>query len=202
MIVQRRDELDQTHRWLRGMRWGLVPSWAKDVSVGNRMFNARAESLQEKSAFRAPFQKRRCLLPASGYFEWRKIGAGPKPVRQPYYITPADGSVLAFAGVWEFWRSATGEPVLSTTIITTEAVGAVTEIHDRMPLILPAADWDAWLSLELTGNDVAPLLAPPAADLVAALELRPVSSRVGNVRFDDPSLLDRVPVEPSQLTLS
>ena len=185
----------EVHRYLRGMRWGLVPSWAKDVKIGAKLFNARADSVAAKPAFRSALAKRRCLLPASGYYEWRKVGTvGSRPDKQPFYITPADGSVLAFAGLWEFWRSPEGEPLVSATIITTDAVGELAEIHDRMPLVLPAADWDAWLDLDNAAADVAPLLVPPDPDLVAQLELRPVSTRVGSVVNDDPGLLDPVAV--------
>jgi putative SOS response-associated peptidase YedK len=138
-------------------------------------------------------QKRRCLVPASGYYEWRTVpGPDGKPVKHPFYITPADGSVLAFAGLWEFWRSPEGEPLTSVTIITTDAVGDLRGIHDRMPLILPAAEWDAWLNMDKPATAVAPLLESPDPKLIEQLELRPVSSRVGNVRNDDPSLLARV----------
>lgn len=191
---------DEALRQIEPMRWGLVPSWAKDLSAGNRMFNARAESLSEKGAFRAALAKRRCLIPASGYFEWKLLGhavapggarrARPKPVKQPYYLTPQDGSVMAFAGLWEYWRSAEGDPVVSMTIITTDSVGPLRDIHDRMPLILPASEWAAWLDPRIEPE---PMLVPPAGDLVAELELRPVGGLVGNVANDNPDLLDRVP---------
>ncbi len=192
---------DEALRQIEPMRWGLVPSWAKDLSAGNRMFNARAESLAEKGAFRTALAKRRCLIPASGYFEWKLLGhaagqsaagarrARPKPVKQPYFMTPRDGSVMAFAGLWEYWRPAEGDPVVSMTIITTDSVGPLRDIHDRMPLILPASVWAAWLDPRVEPE---PMLAPPAADLIAALELRPVGGLVGNVANDDPGLLERV----------
>jgi putative SOS response-associated peptidase YedK len=179
----------EAEREIEPMRWGLVPSWAKDVSVGAKMFNARVESLTTKGAFRRALEKRRCLVPATGYFEWRKLGGGAKPAKQPYYLTPADGSIMAFAGLWEYWRPAEGDPVVSMTIITSDAVGDVRGIHDRMPLILPASEWSAWLDPSV---DPTPMLAAPSQELVAGLELRPVGSRVGNVRFDDASLVDRV----------
>ena len=183
-------------RQIEPMRWGLVPSWAKDVSVGSRMFNARAESLSDKAAFRTALAKRRCLIPASGYYEWKALGkaagAGKgrsKVVKQPYFMTPEDGSVMAFAGLWEYWRPAEGDPVVSMTIITTDAVGPLLDIHDRMPLILPASEWGAWLDPRV---DPGPMLAPPAERLVSALELRPVGAAVGNVANDDPGLVDQV----------
>ena len=192
---------DEAKRQIEPMRWGLVPSWAKDVSVGSRMFNARAESLSGKAAFRTALAKRRCLIPASGYYEWQVLGrtaevnGGPghkgraKVVKQPYYMTPQDASVMAFGGLWEYWRPVDGDPVVSMTIITTEAVGAMRDIHDRMPLVLPASEWTAWLDPRV---DPEPMLAPPAADLVAALECRPVGSLVGNVANDDRVLIERV----------
>jgi len=194
-------------RQIEPMRWGLVPSWAKDITVGSRMFNARAESLGEKAAFRTALAKRRCLIPASGYYEWKKLhpegtAAGHPPtrsgkgrskvVKQPFYMTPADGSVMAFAGLWEYWRPADGEPVVSMTIITTDSVGDLQDIHDRMPLILPASEWAAWLDPRIDPGD---MLAPPAEQLVAALELRPVGAAVGNVANDNPGLIDLVAVE-------
>jgi putative SOS response-associated peptidase YedK len=187
-------------RQIEPMRWGLVPSWAKDVSVGSRMFNARAESLTAKAAFRTALAKRRCLIPASGYYEWKVLGSVPsagasgrqgraKTVKQPFYMTPQDGSVMAFAGLWEYWRPADGDPVVSMTIVTTEAVGPMREIHDRMPLVLPASEWADWLDPRV---DPGPLLTPPSAELVRALERRPVGALVGNVANDDPSLVRRV----------
>jgi len=189
----------EAKRQIEPMRWGLVPSWAKDATVGNRMFNARAESLTTKAAFRRPLARRRCLVPASGYFEWKKLAPagsgssggrqGRRAIKQPYYLTPTDGSVMAFAGLWEYWRSPEGEPLVSMTIITSDAVGPMRDIHDRMPLILPATEWSAWLD---PGVDPEPMLAPPAEALVAGLELRPIGPRVGAVANDDADLLQRV----------
>lgn len=196
-IVRERPDRDDEPgaRVLSAARWGLVPSWAKDLSVGSRMFNARAESVPDKPAFKTAFDRRRALVPASGYYEWQVIGtdAKGKPRKQPYYITPADGSTLAFAGLWEFWRSPEDEPVVSTTIITTQAVGAMEQVHDRMPLILPASEWALWLDPEVPGEKVSELLAPVPLDLVEALELRPVGPAVGNVRNDAAELIQQVP---------
>lgn len=190
-------------RQIEPMRWGLVPSWAKDLSVGNRMFNARVESLGEKAAFRTALAKRRCLIPASGYYEWRVLGdetvrGRRRPVKQAYYLTPQDGSVMAFAGLWEYWRPAgaeSGQGVVSMTIITAPAVGGMREIHERMPLVLPASEWAAWLDPRV---DPEPMLGPPPSELVAAIERRPVGPQVGNVANDDPSLIAQVaePAEP------
>jgi putative SOS response-associated peptidase YedK len=174
------------HRELRAVRWGLVPSWAKDASVGNRMLNARVESLTEKPAFRSAARSRRCLVPADGWYEWAK--RLDSPAKQPYFITPEDGSVLAFAGLYEVWGR--GEDRLYTcTVVTTPAVGALEEIHDRMPLVLPADRWAAWLDPAL--EDVGELAQPTPPELVEALELRPVSTAVNNVANNGRELLAR-----------
>jgi putative SOS response-associated peptidase YedK len=201
----------RTERSVRVLRWGLVPPWAKDPSVGSRMINARAETAATKPAFRKALAARRCLLPADGWYEWRRAAAGPGAAtrsgaagKQPFFITGCangkPGGSLALAGVWEFWRPADGgEPLLTAAVLTTEAVGPLAEIHDRMPLLLAPADWPAWLD-----PDAAPpmdLLAPPSAELVAGLELRPVSSRVNNVRHEGPELVDRVEVAEPALAL-
>ncbi|MEJ7648930.1 MAG: SOS response-associated peptidase [Nakamurella sp.] len=183
-------------RFVGEARWGLVPSWAKDLSIGSRMFNARAESVGDKAAFRAAFERRRCLVPATGYYEWQVVGldAKGKPRKQPFFITPADGSVMAFAGLWEFWRSPEGEPVVSTTIITTRAPERMAAIHDRMPLVLPVSEWQDWLDPAIEGAALQAFLEPTTPALVDALELRPVGAAVGNVRNDSAELID--PVEP------
>ncbi len=175
------------HRELRAVRWGLVPSWAKDVSVGNRMLNARVESLTDKPAFKKAAASRRCLVPADGWYEWAK--RLDRPGKQPYFITPADGSVLAMAGLWEVWGE--GDDRLYTcTVITEPAVGALTEIHDRMPLVLPRERWADWL--DPARDDVAELAAPTPPELVEGLELRPVSPAVNSVKNNGAELTARV----------
>ena len=172
-----------THRELRAVRWGLVPSWAKDVSVGNRLLNARVESLTEKPAFRTAARGRRCLVPADGWYEWAK--RLDSPAKQPYFVTPEDGSVLAFAGLWEVWGR--GDDRLYTcTVVTAPAVGALTEIHPRMPLVLPPDRWADWL--DPAREDVENLVEPTPPQLVEALELRPVSTAVNNVKNNGPQL--------------
>ncbi|MBN1093714.1 SOS response-associated peptidase [Blastococcus sp. TML/M2B] len=164
------------HRELRAVRWGLVPSWAKDVSIGNRMINARVESLTDKPAFRTAARTRRCIVPADGWYEWAK--RLDSPGKQPYFITPQDGSVLALAGLWEVWGR--GEDRLYTcTVVTSPAVGALSEIHDRMPLVLPRDRWADWL--DPAREDVEQLSGPTPPEVVEALELRPVSTAVNNV---------------------
>ena len=174
------------HRELRAVRWGLVPSWAKDPSVGNRMLNARVESLSEKPAFRKAAASRRCLVPADGWYEWAK--RLDSTAKQPYFITPEDGSVLAFAGLWEVWGQ--GEERLYTcTVVTAPATGALSAIHQRMPLVLPPDRWADWL--DPGREDVAELAQPTPPEFVAGLELRPVGADVNNVRNNGPQLLAR-----------
>ncbi len=174
------------HRELSVVRWGLVPSWAKDLSVGNRLLNARVESLTEKPAFRKAAQSRRCLVPADGWYEWAK--RLDSPGKQPYFITPQDGSVLALAGLWEVWGR--GEDrVYTCTVVTSPAVGALAEIHDRMPLVLPRDRWAAWLDPAV--EDVGELATPTPPEVVEALELRPVRPLVNNVANNGPELLAR-----------
>jgi putative SOS response-associated peptidase YedK len=168
------------------VRWGLVPSWAKDLSVGNRLLNARVESLTEKPAFRKAAQSRRCLVPADGWYEWAK--RLDSPGKQPYFITPQDGSVLALAGLWEVWGR--GEDrVYTCTVVTSPAVGALAEVHDRMPLVLPRDRWAAWLDPAV--EELGELAAPTPPEVVEALELRPVRPLVNNVANNGPELLAR-----------
>ncbi len=172
-------------RQLRVMRWGLIPSWAKDKSIGARMINARAETVAQTSAFRKAYAQRRCLIPADGWYEWR-AGAAAKDRKQPFYMAPSDGHGLAFAGLYEFWGES-GATLTSTTIITTASIGELATIHDRMPLALPRAAWSRWLDPD----------EPDPADLLAAwdeargehLELRPVGFAVGQVANNGPELI-------------
>jgi len=181
----------KAERQLRVMRWGLVPFWAKDVKIGSRMINARAETVAEKPAFRRAFAKRRCLVPADGYYEWQAQAGGPK---QPIYITRTDGRPLAFAGLYELWRdpavpSADEDAWLwTTTIITTSAPDELGMIHDRMPMIIDPSGWTDWL--DPAANDVADvraLLTPAAA---SGLTTYPVSVAVNSVRNNGPSLIE------------
>jgi len=184
-------------------RWGLVPSWAKDVKVGSRMFNARAEEADAKPAFRKAFHQRRCLVPADGWYEWATPeGDGRK---QPFFMTPRDGDLLAFAGLWEVWH-APGEsaPVFSASVLTVPAFGEFATVHDRMPLVLPADRWAGWLGERA---DVKPsqiiadiTAAPTERDLESELEIRPVGVAVGDVRNNGPQLVKRAePVQPQKL---
>jgi putative SOS response-associated peptidase YedK len=177
----------ESHRELRAVRWGLVPSWAKDPSVGNRLLNARVESIADKPAFRRAARSRRCLVPADGWFEWQK--RLDTPGKQPFYMTPRDGSVLAFGGLGEVWGD--GDDRLYTcTVITEPAVGALAEVHDRMPMVLPRDRWAEWL--DPARDDVAELARPTPPEVVEQLELRPVGTAVNNVRNNGRELLERV----------
>jgi putative SOS response-associated peptidase YedK len=162
------------------LKWGLVPPWADDPSIGSRMINARAETVAQKPSFRTAFKKRRCLILADGYYEWQKRDAR----KQPYLIHRRDDRPFAFAGLWEQWRGDSEEaPLESCTIITTDANDATRHVHDRMPVILDAGDYDRWLDPAIHDrSQLEPLLAPCGAeDLVAV----PVSTHVNNPRNDD-----------------
>jgi putative SOS response-associated peptidase YedK len=168
-------------------RWGLLPHWAKDARAAARMINARSETVVTAAAYRDAFATRRALVPIDGWYEWRRepAGAGGPGTRQAYFLTPRDGSVLALAGLWSRWGP---ERRLTFSVITTAAVGELATVHDRMPLVLPPGRWPQWLA----GPAPVELLAPPAAVVAAAMEIRPVGPAVGNVRNDGPELVKRV----------
>jgi putative SOS response-associated peptidase YedK len=189
-------------RQLRVLTWGLVPFWAKDPSIGNKMINARMETVTEKPAFRKAFASRRCLLPADGYYEWyataQKNESG-KPVKQPFFIHPADGSVMAMAGLYEIWRDPTrdeDDPARfrwTCTVLTTRAEDEVGHIHDRMPLLVEPQRYAAWLDPATPGDDAKGLLVPAAP---GRLEAYPVTTTVNNVRNNGPELLEALATEP------
>lgn len=189
---------EPAERTLRLMRWGLVPFWAKDPSVGNRMINTRAETATTKPSFRTALAKRRCLVPADGWYEWRRNGKA----KEPFFMTGPDSSSLAFAGIWESWRDKSepdASPLITFSIITTAATGQLTEVHDRMPLLMPQRVWTAWLDPDVA--DVGELLAP-SPELVDALELRPVSDKVNSVRNNGPGLIERAAAAVPELDQS
>jgi putative SOS response-associated peptidase YedK len=168
-------------------RWGLIPSWATDLSIGYRMINARADGVATKPAYRAAFKARRCLIVADGFFEWKATGAKKK---QPYYFQLRDGQPFAFAGLWERWHREGHDEVLSCALITTTPNDVVGQVHDRMPVILPPAAYDQWLH---TGDKEAPglleLLRPyPAEEMTAT----PVGLGVNNPRFDGPACVEPI----------
>ncbi|MFN8051132.1 MAG: SOS response-associated peptidase [Acidimicrobiales bacterium] len=194
---------DGSQRRIDAFRWGLVPGFAKDLSIGNRMINARAETVATNNAFKRSFAGRRCIVPADGFYEWHAVpgrtNAKGKPVKQPYYIHRADDAPLAFAGLWAEWKGdVAGQRtvVRSTTIITTTASDEMGRIHDRMPVILPAPTWDLWLDPEVHAVErIAPLLVPAGA---GALTMHPVSTEVNNVRNDGRQLIEEIdPNEPT-----
>lgn len=181
-------------RRLGTFRWGLIPFWAKDAKGGAKMINARAETIIDKPAFRRPFERRRCIIPADGFYEWERISSTSK---QPWYITRADGKPMAFAGLWESWRPVKGSDdgqVRSCVIITGAPNNKVARLHDRMPVMLPPDAWDRWLDPAYDDIDVlSAMLVPAGADL---LELVPVSTAVNTVTNDGPHLVAPIRSEP------
>ena len=177
-------------RELAMLRWGLVPSWAKELAVGTKMINARAEGVEAKPAFRAAVRERRCLVPATGFYEWKGLPGR----KQPYAIT-IDRPLFAFAGLWETWTAREGQPVETFTIITTEANPAIASVHDRMPVILPKDAEEAWLAGD--AKDALAVLAPYAAET----KLRAVGTAVGNSKNETPECLDDAPAWSEQQDL-
>jgi putative SOS response-associated peptidase YedK len=175
-----------TGRRLDMLRWGLVPWWAKDLKVSFSNINAKAETVAEKPAFRDAFRERRCIIPADGFYEWKKIDAKTK---QPYAIVMKDRSVFGFAGLWERWKDrASGEMIQSCTIITTTPNEVCAALHDRMPVILEPKDYARWLGEEATDPPhLMAMLRPYPAE---AMEAYPVSARVGNVKNTDATLFE------------
>ena len=171
LIVRRNDAATETSQ----VRWGLVPHWAKDPSVGARMNNARAETVAQKPSFREAYRKRRCLIPANGFFEW-KLEHG---LKQPYYVHPSGGALFAFAGLWEQWKD-----LQTCAVITTEANEKMAAVHDRMPVIVSPAEYSTWLD----GGEVA---LRPCPDTV--IDIRRVTRAVNNARNDAPALLGPEP---------
>jgi len=196
------DKTAPAERQLRVLRWGLIPSWAKDPAIGNRMINARMESVADKPAYKRAFASRRCLLPADGYFEWyptEELTKAGKPRKQPFFIHPKDGGVLAMAGLYEIWKDPTrddDDPLQfrwTCTVLTTDAEDSLGHIHDRMPLMVSPDQWGAWLDPTVSGRDDLLGLLTPAAP--GRLEAYPVSTLVSNVRNNGPELLEPLPVQ-------
>jgi putative SOS response-associated peptidase YedK len=174
-VVQEED------RTLTALRWGLIPSWADDPAIGNRMINARSEGVMEKPSFRSAFRRRRCLIPADGFYEWLKQGGE----KIPFYFHLKENKPLAFAGLWET-NDKSGETLTTCTILTTEANEVMAPIHDRMPVILPAEEYDHWLDPEAEPEELMTLLRPYEDDDLTAY---PVSKKVNSPRNDGPELL-------------
>jgi putative SOS response-associated peptidase YedK len=164
------------------LRWGLVPFWAKDKKIGYKMINARAESVADKPAFRAAFKRRRCLIPASGFFEWDHKAKS----KQPYFVRLQDSNLLAFAGLWEHWQGGDGETIESCTIVTTDANKSVGRIHDRMPAIIEPAEYAQWLEPMADRQELASLIRPfPDRKML----VYPVGKGVNNPKNDNPECL-------------
>lgn len=184
MVAAVRVEPHTLRRRLHMLRWGLIPSWAKDASIGPKLINGRAESAAEKPAFRAAFKYRRCLIPADGFYEWKS----EKRKKQPYFVQMADGKLFAFAGLWERWKNREGEEVESCTILTTDANELVSPIHDRMPVILSPADYSEWLDAKIKDpKRLKPLLRPRPGH---EMKMRPANPKVNSASYDEPECLD------------
>lgn len=168
----------QTHRQFQWMRWGLIPSWAKDIKIGARLINARSETVTEKPAFRSSFKRKRCLVIANGFYEWQKAGKQ----KQPYYFQMKDGAPFAFAGLWDSWQPPEGETIVSCTLLTTTANEVLQPVHDRMPVILQPEAYTQWLDPQnKNSEELLPLLEPYPE---AAMKAYPVSTLVNNPTND------------------
>jgi putative SOS response-associated peptidase YedK len=170
-------------RELAFLKWGLIPSWAKDASIGMKLINARGETLAEKPAFRSAYRRRHCLVTADAFYEWKPVGGG----KQPYCIRLHEDGPFGMAGLWEHWKAPDGQVVESCTIVTVDANALIAQLHTRMPLIVAPADYDAWLAAESKG-------LPPALP-AEAMRHYPVSALVSNARNDVPACLE--PIEES-----
>lgn len=177
IVVDNRDHRNLTH-----LRWGLIPSWSKDHKIGNRLINARAETVDVKPSFKSAFRKRRCILPVSGYYEWIKEG----DTKQPYYFRSISGAPLALAGLWETWHKAQDDEVRSCTIITTESNNDVSSYHHRMPVILPQSSWKFWLAPSEDHSAIKDFLRPLQNGL---LHMHKVSTVVNSPTNNTPDCL-------------
>ena len=169
------------------LRWGLVPNWSRDPAIGAKLNNARGESLREKPSFRDAFERRRCLIPASGFYEWQTEGSR----KQPYYIHHRSNEPLAMAGLWESWKTPEGGLLRSFCVITTGPNAVMQPIHDRMPVLIGQQDWARWLDPKARADQVAGLVAPCAAALIEAW---PVDRRVGRATSEGAALIEPLPV--------
>lgn len=168
------------------VRWGLIPSWAKDEAIGSRLINARSETLREKPAFRGLYKKQRCLIPADGFYEWKKEGR----VKTPHYIRLKSGRPFSFAGLWSRWRNPAGDEIKTFTIITCEANAVLAPVHDRMPVILADGEREAWLDPDY--EDLASLSRMLDSYPADEMESYPVSTRVNSPKNESPECIDPV----------
>ncbi len=186
IAVVRRSAASSSVRELALLRWGLVPAWAKDTSIGYKMINARAETVASKPAFREAIQRRRCLIPATGFYEWKREGK----TRTPFCFTMRDGEIFALAGIWENWHDPVGPTLETVSILTTSPNKAMVGVHDRMPVILPPTSYELWLDpVMLFSPAVSALLQPFDA---TQMQRRQVSSRVNFVQYDDPACAESI----------
>ncbi len=188
LVVRQRPEVGRVGQLVR---WGLIPRWAKDPSIGQKLNNARAETVAEKPAFKASFERHRCLIPANGFYEWQAVSEDGTVRKQPWYVWPAaDGEFFAMAGLLAAWKSPEGKDIVSACIITTTPNEVMAPIHERMPVLLGPGQFDAWLDPAYLDVDILRrwLLPAPASAMTA----RPVGSRVSNARNEGPELLESV----------
>lgn len=192
-VVARHDDQDSdapARRRIRRMRWGLVPPFAKEVGKSAPLINARSESVATKPSFAQSLRYKRCLVPMDGWYEWQVEPAPDGKTRKvPYFMAPADGSRICMAGLWAVWRDPRdpeASPLVSTTILTADSVAQLSNVHPRMPLILPPERWDAWLDPDSLGH---PDLIVPSEDAVSRIAIRRVSDKVNSVRNNGPDLL-------------
>ena len=178
-VLTVRKEQGKKVRQFTTMRWGLIPSWAKDMSIGTKTLNARSETVTTTPAFRDSILTKRCLIPADGFYEWRKMGS----VKQPYCFEVGEGEVFALAGLWDQWASLDGKIIESCTILTTTPNSLVADLHDRMPVIVPPDKYELWLDPDVTDfKAICDILKPYDAKL---MRLYPVSRKLNNSRIDD-----------------
>lgn len=192
-VLTVRKEQGKKIRHFTTMRWGLIPSWAKDMSIGNKTLNARSETVTTTPAFRNSILTKRCLIPADGFYEWRKMGS----VKQPYCFEVGEGEVFALAGLWDQWTSPDGEIIESCTILTTTPNSLVADLHDRMPVIVPSDKYDLWLDPDVTDFKVIrDILKPYDAKL---MRLYPVNRKLNNSNNDDAESASRITLDiPTQ----
>jgi putative SOS response-associated peptidase YedK len=189
-IVAILEDRDKGGRRADVLHWGLVPSWARDANIGYKLTNARAETIREKPSYRDAFRYRRCLVPASGFYEWDR-STSP---RQPYYFYPRDSEFMAIAGIWEYWLHPSGSEILSVSLITTAANREVGKIHHRMPVLVDKADWATWLDTDnVKGTGLDGLMVPAGNDDICS---HPVSTRVNKSEQDDSGLIEENRLEP------
>lgn len=188
-ILAFRNHPERVARELVHLRWGLIPSWMKESPATVTMINARVETIDEKPSFRGAYRRRRCLIPATGFYEWR----GERPSKQPYNIYIEGVRVFTFAGIWEHWQGPDGSEVETAAILTAEAAPSIRPIHDRMPVIVPEAHHDAWLRAGISAGDV--------LDKKMIFSFHPVSRAINNIQNDDPSLTEERPPDTPELPI-